>query len=146
MEDLESFLHENQIAYELIRHEKPILSVADAGEYFDVAKAAPVFVLDTDDGLIVYMMSASRKRIDFSAIKQALSSKKVTMARPEDVKKMTGYEVGAVPLVGLSLPCVFDKRLLDRDYVYGGSGDVHRTLKIAPESIVKLNHVIAMLD
>jgi prolyl-tRNA editing enzyme YbaK/EbsC (Cys-tRNA(Pro) deacylase) len=146
IEDLELSLSENQITYELITHDKPILSVEDAKEYFDVAKAAPVFILDTDNGLIAYIMSASRKRVDFSAIKRILSTKKATMATPEEIRKRTGCEVGAVPLVGLSLPCVFDKLLFDNDYVFGGSGDIQRTLKISPESIVKMNNVIAIIE
>lgn len=54
----------------------------------------------------------------------------------------TGYQAGAVPLIGHNLPCVLDNDLLENDFIYGGSGDEHHTLKIAPGDVLRLNNVI----
>ena len=54
--------------------------------------------------------------------------------------------MGSIPLVGLGLPCLFDRKLLRHDYVYGGTGDELKTLKIAPEALLKVDEIIGMLD
>ncbi len=54
--------------------------------------------------------------------------------------------MGSIPLVGLGLPCLFDRKLLRHDYVYSGTGDELKTLKIAPEALLKVNEIIGMLD
>lgn len=59
---------------------------------------------------------------------------------------MNHIEVGAVPLIGLSLPIVFDDSLLNFDYVYGGTGDVYTTLKINPFDVKRINNVIATVN
>lgn len=64
------------------------------------------------------------------------------MAKPDVIKQITGFEVGAMPLVGLALPVIFDDSLLKHDYVYGGTGDIYYTLKIAPADIKKLNTIM----
>ncbi|MDR3564470.1 MAG: YbaK/EbsC family protein, partial [Negativicutes bacterium] len=56
------------------------------------------------------------------------------------------FNPGDTPLVGLDLPTVFDKKLLQYPFVYGGSGQPNRTLKIAPAALTKLNQVVAFLD
>ena len=71
---------------------------------------------------------------------------KLKMADRKKIKSQTGYDVGSIPLVGLGLPCLFDRKLLRHDYVYGGTGDELKTLKIAPEALLKVNEIIGMLD
>lgn len=39
----------------------------------------------------------------------------VKLASPKEVQKVTGFEVASVRMVGLDLPCVFDKRLFKYD-------------------------------
>ncbi len=59
---------------------------------------------------------------------------------------MTGFEVGSVPMVGLDLPCVLDKSHFKYDFVYGGTGKAACTLKIEPQALQELNHVVAILE
>ena len=139
------FLIENGADFEVIQQDKPILSVQDAREYYDVEKIAPVFILQTDNQLIAFIKSINSGRIDFSQLKSLLNCKCVEMAKPDIIKQQVGYEVGVIPLVGLSLPAVFDNKLLDHDYIYGGIGDMFSTLKILPTDVIRLNNVIATL-
>ena len=37
---------------------------------------------------------------------------KLKLADRKKIKSITGYDVGTIPLVGLELPCLFDKKLL----------------------------------
>ena len=51
-----------------------------------------------------------------------------------------------VPLVGLGLPLIFDKKLLCHDFVYGGPGDELVTLKIKPEDLMKANEITGIFE
>ena len=139
-------LDESGADYEVIRHDKPIRSTKDAAEYFDITKAAPVFVLDTDIGLVSFIKSAGRGKIPFAELQRLLNCARVELAEPGVVRRQAGYDIGSVPLVGLPLPAVFDNALLRFEYIYGGTGDMHHTLKIAPADVQRLNRVIACLE
>ncbi len=49
-------------------------------------------------------------------------------------------------MVGLALPVIFDKKLLQYSFVYGGSGQPNRTLKLVPDLLQKLVQPVAFLD
>ena len=144
--ELENHLRNNNSVFEIIAHNSPILSTSDATKYFDIKKAAPTFVMDTEQGLVALIVSSKRGKIDFKLIGQNLGFAKFKLADKEKTEKTIGYQVGAIPLVGHNLPCVFDNILLEHDYIYGGSGDELYTLKITPHDIVRLNNVIKYID
>ncbi len=146
IEQLAELLKQENADFELIRQEAPILSAKDAAPYYDITRAAPTLVLQSDQGLAACILSANRGRIDFEALKSAFGFGKLKMADRGKVLSQTGYEVGAIPLVGLALDCIFDSALLEYDYIYGGTGDPLTTLKIAPGDVARLNNVIGYLQ
>ena len=148
MNGLREILEKRGCHYEIIRHEKPILSREDGARYFgiDAGRTAPSLVLKTDKGYFVLIVSGSRGRLDFDNIAGLLGCEKVKLASPKEVREATGFEAGCVPLVGLDLPCVLDKRLLRYDFVNGGTGQPTCTLKIKPQALKRLNQVVATLD
>ncbi|MNO21615.1 YbaK / prolyl-tRNA synthetases associated domain protein [compost metagenome] len=143
--ELTVFLQENNCDCELIAHEAPIRSTLDAEPYFDLAKAAPTLIVQTEHGLAALIISSQRGRADLKALKQELGYAALKMAEPSKVLEATGYHPGAIPLIGHGLPCLFDNRLLSIDYIYGGSGDALHTLKIAPADVVRLNRILAFV-
>lgn len=134
--------------YEIIQHEKPILSREEGSNYFgiEVGQTAPSLILKTDKGYFVLIISGSRDKIDFEKIADILDCSKVKLASPKEVQKVTGFEVGSVRMVGLELPCVLDNRLFEYDFVYGGTGQSTSTLKIEPQALKELNQVIVTFD
>lgn len=132
---------EKGAAFELLKQETPILSAEDASAYYPVHKAAPAFVLQTENGLIACIASINSGKLDFGFLKKKFGFAKLKMADKKKIAAQTGYEVGAIPLVGLELPCIFDNELLKYDYIYGGTGDELVTLKIAPIDVIRLNDV-----
>ena len=146
VKELEAFLRENNADFELLKQDKPILSAADAAAYYPVEKAAPTFVLQTEDGLIGCLVSVNSGRLDFETLKQKFGYTKLKMADKKKIESQTGYEVGALPLIGLGLPCLFDNTLLEYDYIYGGTGDELVTLKIAPPDVLRLNRIIGTFN
>lgn len=144
--EIENILSVGNIQYEIIRQNKPIWSVSDAEGYYPVEKSAPVFVLQTENGLIGCIVSFQNGRLDFDKLKQLFGFSRLKMVDRKKIKNQTGYDVGAVPLVGLELPCIFDKKLLKHDFVYGGTGNELLTLKIAPADLLKVNEIMGMFD
>lgn len=142
LNELIIFLKSNDSSFEIIRHDNPIISTQDAAKYFDIEKAVPTFIMDTDIGLLALILSSKRGRIDFKVLKQELGFLKFKMADKVKIQKEIGYQIGAIPLVGHNLPCIFDESILEYDYIFGGSGDELHTLKIVPSDVLRLNNVI----
>lgn len=135
---LTQYLQDKQASFEIIEHTSPILSVKDAEKYFDSSKAVPVFIMKTEKEFLALIISARRGRMDFKQMGKNLGYTKFKMADRDEITRVTGYEAGAIPLIGHELPCLMDKQLLKLDFLYGGSGDVYHTLKITPQDIVRL--------
>lgn len=139
--ELKTILDTAVCCYEIIQQDKPILSAKDAEGIYPVEKSAPTFVLQTEHGLIGCITSMQNGRIDFEKLKVQFNFEKLKMADRKRIEKETGYSVGSVPLVGLGLPIIIDKKLFCHDYVYGGTGDELLTLKIKPEDLMKVNEI-----
>lgn len=148
MEELQEILEKSKYTYEIIQHEKPILSKQDGTKYFgiEVGQTAPALILNSNKGFFVLIVSGSRSKVNFEKIADILGCSKVKLASSEEVQKVTGFQVGSVPMVGIDLPCVIDKRLFRYDFIYGGSGQSTFTLKIEPQALNELNHVIVTFD
>ncbi|MFA1712698.1 aminoacyl-tRNA deacylase [Peribacillus frigoritolerans] len=148
MEELQEILEKSKYTYEIIQHEKPILSKQEGTKYFgiEVGQTAPTLILNSDKGFFVLIVSGSRSKVNFEKIADILGCSKVKLASPEEVQKVSGFQVGSVPMVGIDLPCVIDKRLFHYDFIYGGSGQSTFTLKIEPQALNELNHVIVTFD
>ena len=146
MHEIKAVLNAAACRYEIIQQDKPILSAADAEGFYPVEQSAPTVVLQTEDGLIGCIVSMQNGRLDFETLKAQFGFKKLKMADRKKIQKETGYAVGSVPLVGLGLPLLFDKKLLCHDFVYGGTGDELFTLKINPEDLLKVNEIKGIFE
>ena len=148
MDIIQNLMKNSNYDYEFIFHEKQIISVADGTEYFGIepGQTAPTLIIKTDKGYFSIVFSGCRDHIDFKQISEILNVKRAKLASRETVKKIVGFDPGSIPMVGLSLPSIFDKKLLQYPFVYGGSGQINRTLKLAPDILEKLNHPIAYLE
>jgi Cys-tRNA(Pro)/Cys-tRNA(Cys) deacylase len=131
--------------FEIVANDKPIRSAEEGAAYFqiEVGQTAPTLILKGDGRYFAAIVSGGRERLDMEEMAQVLGCHKVKLADRKKVKELTGHEAGIIPLVGLSIPCVLDKRLFKYDYVYGGTGEADKTLKIAPAVLEKVNQVIA---
>jgi len=138
-------LQNHNADFEIIQNEKPIYSVNDAIGY-EICQTAPVLIITTERGYFALILAGDRGRVDFGLLKRVLQCKKAKLASRKEVLDAIGYEVGSVPLVGLQLPCVLDKRLLQHPYVFGGTGDANLTLKICPGDLEKINKVVAKIE
>jgi Cys-tRNA(Pro)/Cys-tRNA(Cys) deacylase len=146
LDKLKSYLQAQHIDFELINHEKPIRTAKEGVQHLGVAivQTAPTFIVKTKQAYYGLIVSGSRGRINLDEVASILGVAELQFADPDDVLEVTGFKVGTVPLL-LNLPCLFDTRLLQYDYIYGGTGELTTTLKISPHHVEKLNDVIAYL-
>lgn len=138
--ELNAYLEHKGADFALIQQESPILSMQDAEKYFDMDSAAPSLIVQTEQGLMLLIVSGKRGRIDFKRLRTDLGLSKLKLADKKKIENSTGYKAGAIPLIGVALPCIFDESLLENDFIYGGSGDESFTLKISPKDVKRLNN------
>lgn len=148
LKQLEKLFQENDIEYELIYHEKKICSSQEGAEYFsiDIGQTAPTLIISTDKGFFAVIISGKRKKLEFEIIEELLGCKEIRMATRKEVEEVTGYSVGSVPLVNRSIESIVDKQLLKYSKIYGGTGNANVTLKVSPNSLIKLNRIIGLIE
>ena len=144
---LRVYLEENNCSFEIIEHEEPIKKAYQALKYFPKEKLAPVLVMKSENGLFAYIGSVAHRQTDFKKLQEKLGLKKMKLASKTKILRATRcLVVGRIPLIGHGLPCVFDDTLLAQDFIYGGTGEELKTLKIKPQDVVRLNNVIRHIN
>ncbi|WP_010240524.1 YbaK/EbsC family protein [Clostridium arbusti] len=148
MENIKDILKKSDFSFELIHNDIPIYTAKEGADYFkiNIGQIAPTLIIYTDIGFHVLVVSGERGHVNFKEVKHVLNCKNVRMATKDEVKLITGFSVGNVPMFGIILPYIVDKRLLKFSFVYGGLGEENTTLKVDPNALLKLNKVIGILD
>ncbi|MFL0196862.1 aminoacyl-tRNA deacylase [Clostridium sp. WILCCON 0269] len=148
MERIKSLLVENNFEFEFIHHDKLIHTAQEGADYFKITigQTAPALIIYTNIGFHALIISGSEEKLNFKKIKKLLKCTNVRMATKNEVKELTGFCVGTIPLFGLPFPYIIDKKLLQKLFIYGGTGEEHYTLKVNPNALIKLNNVVGILD
>lgn len=141
--DLACFITEHGIAAELVRMavETPTVPAAAAAlgvEPGQIIKSLLFRVRDTP----VLVIASGDTPVDRRPIADRYSAgkKQVKLADAETVLQFTGYPAGGVPPFGhpAPLPTLLDQAVLTWDIVYGGGGDDHTLLRIAPRELARV--------
>jgi prolyl-tRNA editing enzyme YbaK/EbsC (Cys-tRNA(Pro) deacylase) len=76
------------------------------------------------------------------AAKFGVGKKQIRLADAETVLQVTGYPAGGVPPFGhpAPLPTLLDSAVLAWDAVYGGGGDDHTLLRVAPGELARVTN------
>ncbi len=94
------------------------------------------------DGVPILVLGAGDRQVDQKRLRAelGLSKRQLRLARPEEVRHHTGFEVGGVPPVGHPLPM---KTLIDRsldrfETVWAAAGTSHAVFPIATSQLVSV--------
>lgn len=140
-------IHPEKIHYLPFEHEMP--TTADAARVLQIAESRIIKTCIIGVGKPKTFVAAILRgvdRIDWKKF-ESLSSgyKKHSFASAEEALHITGYKTGGTPPIGLGdqLTQIYvDARVFEQDEVYGGGGEKHSLIRIAPHMIQELNHAI----
>ena len=119
-------LDQKQISYELFTHDGPVRSLEQAAAERNQQPAQVVrsllFRLAQDEFLMVLV--AGPQQIDWKQLRRTLGQSRLTMAKPDELRRVTGYEMGAVAPFGLPSPMriLVDQSVLNQTEISLGSG------------------------
>ena len=136
---LKKYLDGAGINYTVLAHAQNLSSAQDGMQagLGTLSAMAPTFVLQTEAGFLAAIVRGDT-RLSYKKIKRKLGLKNVSLATPEQVKQLTGSEVGKVALVNHGLNTIVDERVTEMATIYGGSGESNHTLKISPQDVITL--------
>jgi tryptophanyl-tRNA synthetase len=125
------------IKYEFINH-PPIRSVEEGLLFLGIQAADGVstLILRSDDQFIA-VLRRDDNHLDLERIQKLTGGKQIRLADQDEVVKVTGYPVGATPLIN-DLPMLMDETILKRKTVYGGTGSFEYDIKISSQDLLKV--------
>jgi prolyl-tRNA editing enzyme YbaK/EbsC (Cys-tRNA(Pro) deacylase) len=141
--DLADFIVREDIAAELVPMAVETPTVPDAAAALGVAPAQiiksllflvreqPVLVIACGDTMVDRRVLGERF---------GLGKKQIKLADAETVLALLGYPVGGVPPFGhvKQAPVLLDRAAQGWEVVYGGGGDDHTLLRIAPDELARV--------
>ena len=137
----ERFLKGFDKSLEVIILENTARTAQDAAAALDCNVGAIVksLLFKTDDGFILCLV-AGDKRCSLNKLKKIIDEKDVSMAHPDDVKKITGYTIGGVSPVGhLNKVKIYIDNNLERfKTIFAAAGHPNCVFKIGFTQLTKL--------
>jgi len=134
-------LEKNGISYEIREHE-PVYTNPAMAEALGVNESQTVksLVLSTKEKKMVVFVMPGNKKINWKAAAKTAGTKKVNFAKPEEVSRDVGCEVGCVPPFGhmKDLPIFLDGELMHESAVYFNPGVHDKSFKVTPRDLKKL--------
>ncbi len=126
---------------EIINVGKPVKTVEQAVKATDsnpkqIIKSL-LFISEEEPVLVIV---DGESKVDLNKLERMFG--KVRLATPEEVKQITGFEVGAVPPVGIKVKTIVDPKVLENEFVIGGGGGIDKLSKLNPEKIVEYQKAI----
>jgi Cys-tRNA(Pro)/Cys-tRNA(Cys) deacylase len=136
---LRETLNATNVNYTLLAHDLSIRSAQEGVEqgFGELANMAPAFILRSETGYLAAIIQGDT-RLCYKKIRQKLKLKNLCLATPEQVRQVTGSEVGHVSLLNAGVATIIDSRLTELDTIYGGCGIPCCTLKISPRDLIAL--------
>ena len=120
------FLRSAGIPFSIFVHAGPVNSLEQAaeerGQTPDQVVRSILFRLSENEYFMALMPGP--RQISWKALRNALSTNRLTLANDQELKQITGYEKGAVNPFGLphSVRVLIDTRLITLDTISLGSG------------------------
>jgi len=106
----------------------------------DLKHIAKSLLAHLSDGRFVLCILRGDQRLDRKKLCRAVDAKHMSLAKADDVLRVTGYPVGAVPPFPLKseVPAYIDPGVLEMDVVYCGGGDVDALVEVPTEELARV--------
>jgi Cys-tRNA(Pro) deacylase len=137
---IKELLNSNGITYEVSEHE-PVYTSEQAAKVrkVELKTGVKALVLKTDEASLIMGLIAADKKIDLKKLAKIARTKKLRLASPQEVLKITGCEVGSVhPFGNLHrLPTYLDSSILENNMVNFNAGLHTVSIEIKAKDLVK---------
>ncbi len=139
LSELENWLKQAQVPYTILSHDRTIHSAEEgaAQGIGALANMAPTFILHTENGFLTATICGDT-RLSYKKIKRALGLKNLCLASPDEVKQITGAEIGYVSIINPGLSTIVDTQIIEKETIFGGCGIPEHTLQINPMDLIRL--------
>lgn len=141
-DDVESFIARYRVNAILKEFSGGVETVEKASQ---LCGAKPSEIIKTliviADGEPVAVIVPGDRRLSYRKLSAVLKARSIRMARPDEVERYTGFEVGAVsPLSECikRLRVVVDSMLLSVDSIWGGGGARNRLVSVATRELIDI--------
>ena len=123
---------------EMINVGKPVKTVKQAVEATGLSPKQIIksLLFISEDGPILAIVDGS-SRVDLAKLRKVVGGGEVRLARPDEVKRITKYEVGSLPPIGVKARTIVDPRVLENRVVVGGGGSSDKLSKLDPRKIIE---------
>lgn len=141
MDKVKKILDKTGIKYEFTKLPDDISMEVDVHMKFhgkELNFAMTNMVLKTEKGLVV-IQKRGDTQIDNKKLKKLLGVQRLSLANKQDLEKY-GLSPGIVPPLGYDLPIYMDKKVLENNEVYTGTGHRLFTLKLNPNELIKITN------
>jgi len=137
---VKELLEHNGIPYEVLEH-APVYTSEEAAKVREVELKTGVkaLVLKTEKGNFVMGLIAADKKIDLKKLAKIVGTKKLQLALPKEVLKITGCEVGSVHPFGnlYGIPTYLDSSVLENDMVNFNAGLHTVSIQMSAKDLIK---------
>jgi prolyl-tRNA editing enzyme YbaK/EbsC (Cys-tRNA(Pro) deacylase) len=138
--DLENFLKEKNVNFEILKFEENVISSEKAYEKTKGVIVKSILLICDNSPLLCILLG--KDRINLEKIKNIFGCKDVRLAKAKEVREITGYDIGALPPFPLKqkIRVIVDEKvekLKDDEIVFCGGGSHYHLLKISKKDLLK---------
>lgn len=129
------------VPHRVFRHPGPVHSLEQAaeerGQTPEQVIRSILFRVSADEFVMVLITGA--RQVSWPALRKVLGTNRVTMAKPEEVLQITGYEIGAVAPLGLPQPLrvLVDESVTQQTEISLGSGQRSVTIILQTADLLR---------
>jgi len=135
-------LEQKQIPYELHQHAHKQYTAEGVAEDLGVPVAwvAKAMIIQRSNRQFVLVVIPGDLRLSLKKVGAVLNDKNVMLAAERDVQRVTGYQVGAVSVLGfrrVDVPTYVDQRVLEPERVIISAGRPDAGLALSPDALMQ---------
>ena len=144
LNEIKEFLDKNKIKYEIFKHEPtPTSELASKIRGTPLEQGAKAIVLRSRGKFFMCVLPGNRK-INYGKVKKIIGSRKLSLATPEEVKEVTGCEIGGVPPFGnlFNIPLYVDRNLLKNEIIDFNAGLKTVSIEMKAEDYINITNAV----
>jgi len=140
--NIKRILAEKNIEFEEFQHEA-VYTSEQAARVRGLKSGREVIksmIFKTETGKFILVLNHGDRKVDTKKIAKMENAKHLSIAKPEEVEKVTGVPIGCVAPFGLKtkLKTYLNEELLESEYLYFNPGSHTKTLEIRAADLLQV--------